>query len=211
MQLQRALIGGLLGGVIGIAVLVASRLLFGVEHTALAIVVALAVGLGVRSMVATRGHASYARGALAGLLAILAFLGGELLVVQIAGKQAAANMEPSSGKIAPPPTRPLEGSTSEESDAADESAVDVESPASEASTPTAQRQESQEQAESTPPQTVPRSASGPVAPPRIRRSLTSLDYLLLCVAAFVAYELGRGSGTKAPAEAKVDPPASAAG
>lgn len=211
MQFQRALIGGLLGGVIGVAVLVASRFLLGVEHAAMAIVVALAVGIGVRSMVATRGHASYARGALAGLLAILAFLGGELLVVEIVGKQAVANREPSSGKIAPPPSRPLEGSSSEEIESGDESVVELEQPATDASAPTAQRHESQEQTESTAPRTRPRLANGAVAPPRVRRGLSKLDYLLLCVAAFIAYELGRGSGTKAPAEAKVDPPAPAAG
>jgi hypothetical protein len=211
MQFQRALIGGLLGGVIGVAVLVASRFLLGVEHAAMAIVVALAVGIGVRSMVATRGHASYARGALAGLLAILAFLGGELLVVEIVGKQAVANREPSSGKIAPPPSRPLEGSSSEEIESGDESVVELEQPATDASAPTAQRHESQEQTESRALHNQPRPANGAVAPPRVRRGLSKLDYLLLCVAAFVAYELGRGSGTKAPAEAKVDPPASAAG
>ena len=61
MQLKNALIGAIVGGLIGIGVLVAAFMFFGTQHTALALVVAVLVGVGVRMMVATKGHTSYMR------------------------------------------------------------------------------------------------------------------------------------------------------
>ena len=64
--------------------LIAAYFFIGTEHTAVAIVVALLVGLGVRAMVATKGHPSYARGVLTALIAMATFLGGKYIVVEIA-------------------------------------------------------------------------------------------------------------------------------
>ena len=57
MQLGKALVGAVIGGAIGIGLLVAAYFLFRTEHTGLAILVAVCVGLGVRAMAATKGHA----------------------------------------------------------------------------------------------------------------------------------------------------------
>jgi hypothetical protein len=91
MQLKNALIGALVGGVIGIGALVAAFQLLGAQQTALALLVAVLVGCGVRLMVSTKGHASYLRGALTALVAIAAYVGGNFVVAKIAQTQMAAN------------------------------------------------------------------------------------------------------------------------
>ena len=91
MQLKNALIGAIVGGLIGIGVLVAAFMFFGAQHTALALVVAVLVGVGVRAMVSTKGHASYLRGAITALVAIAAFVGGNFVVAKFAQSQMAAN------------------------------------------------------------------------------------------------------------------------
>jgi hypothetical protein len=73
MQLGKSLVGAVIGGLVGAAVCVAITKFTGWDKMWLAILVALLTGIGVRMLVDTRGHASYARGALTAILAIAAY------------------------------------------------------------------------------------------------------------------------------------------
>ena len=171
MQLKNTLVGGLIGGAIGLAVLIAAYFLFGTEHTAVAIVVALLVGLGVRAMVVTKGHPSYARGALTALIAMATFLGGKYIVVEIATRQVASN----SIRLAATPTAPPKLDDLSALDSGDSVVPD-------------------EQTEVE----VTRESLSPAAVAIHRPPLSSgfsiWDFLWVFVAALVAYELGRGTG-----------------
>jgi hypothetical protein len=185
MQLQRALVGAVIGGVIGVLILIGAYFLAGAEHTALAIVVAILVGLGVRTMVATKGHASYARGALAAVVALAAFVGGKMVVAGIAAGQTDTGIQRSNSP-APPPAAKEELGAGDESTAANlpaETAVHADQGHAPLSPPDANR---------------------PPMAPKIKLAYSPWDFLWLSVAALVAYELGRGSGT-APASPAIDP------
>ncbi len=88
MQLGKSLLGGIIGAVVAIGLLMATYLLFGVDHVSLAIPFAIITGLGVRMLATTSGHASYVRGALTMVLALAAYIGGWLLVARIATARA---------------------------------------------------------------------------------------------------------------------------
>jgi hypothetical protein len=168
MQLGKTLIGAIIGAALGIGLLIAIYLLFSIDHVALAIGVALLTGLGVRALVSTSGHASYARGALTGLLALGAYVGGWLLVAEIAKARAAA------GPKAPVA---VQRQAEEESDEA--------APAGE-----------QAAVEEPPP--LPVRPTGPaLAPKAAAPGQNPMDYIWLAIAALVAYELGRGTGMPA--------------
>jgi hypothetical protein len=170
MQLGKALLGAIIGAAIGVGLLIVVNLLFGVDHIALAIGVALLTGLGVRTLVSTSGHASYARGALTGILALAAYVGGWFLVAQVAKARSAA---------APKPAR-----------IAALEVADVDTDKAGATTGEAVVVEE-------------RPMEGGPGGPAMRKAVVPgqnpLDYVWLAIAALVAYELGRGTGTK-PAE-----------
>ena len=183
MQLGKALIGAIIGAAVGIAVLIAVQHYRQLDQTWLAIVVALFVGLGVRAMVSTTGHASYLRGALTGVLALAAYFGGMQLYSQLAQRGILAKKLP-----APPPVAATdaEGETGEGENEktgaeADGVAVPVEPVAT------------------APPPAVPRGGM-PMQP------ASPWDYVWLTVAALIAYELGRGSAPVAPKEPVIPPP-----
>lgn len=174
MQLKNALIGAIVGGLLGVGFLIAAFLFFGAQHTALAVVVAVLVGAGVRAMVLTKGHASYLRGAVTALIAIIAFVGGNIVVAQVAKSRMAADA-----------AEPMRMASLPEQNA--EAAADS---STEASTePVAEEVEVRRSA-------VP--TGGGVRGP-LKASYTWPDFILLSLATLIAYELGRGSGTSSAA------------
>lgn len=185
MQLKNALFGATIGGLLGIVALVAAFFLFGNQHTALALLVAFLVGGGVRMMVSTKGHASYLRGAITALVAIAAFVGGNFVVAKVAQSQIAAN--------AAKPMRPAPVAMSPDSDEAETVAAEATQTAIEI-------------------QRMPDGVRGVGAVrPKIKPTFDAWDFVWLTVAALVAYELGRGTGTAAPIAPLSDaPPAPAA-
>jgi hypothetical protein len=172
MQLGRALIGAIIGAAVGIAVLVAVYMALKFDSVWLALVVAILTGLGVRMMVATGGHASYLRGALTGIIALGAYLFGSYVVAAVMQSQASKASEAT--RVEQP------AATAEAGDSADADAATAEAPPAEApkTAPTAARSGGARQKMATP------------------RNWSNLDYILLCVSALVAYELGRGTAAK---------------
>src|SRR3954463_12886979 len=92
MQLGKTLVGAIIGAAVGIGMLVAVYVSLGIDRFWLAIPVAIITGLGVRMLVNTTGHASYARGVLTMLLAMAAYYVGWTVVTQVA--MARASKEP---------------------------------------------------------------------------------------------------------------------
>lgn len=172
MQLGRTIIGAIIGAAIGIAVLVGVYLAFGIDSVWLALPVAILTGLGVRMMVATGGHASYLRGALTGALALGAYLLGWNVVAGLAQQRASANAQAT--RIERP------------ADDAPQAADDAEEPAEEA--PETKVAE---------PQPRPRPAGGAaVQKGAMPKGFSTLDFIVLCSSALIAYELGRGTAAK---------------
>lgn len=170
MQLKNALIGAIVGGLIGVGVLVVAFMFFGAQHTALALVVAALVGMGVRTMVSTKGHASYLRGAITALVAIVAFVGGNFVVAKFAQSQMAANAgQPMrAAEVAP---KPSVEQAEEASDAPAEPVADQ-----------AQRE-----------RRVSVAPAGGRMRPAMKQAFSTWDFIWISVATLVAYELGRGS------------------
>jgi hypothetical protein len=171
MQLGKALIGAIIGAALGVGLLAAVYLVFKIDHVALAIAVALLTGLGVRALVSTSGHASYARGALTGVLALAAYVAGWMLVAELAKARAAAAPKPA------PVVARAEQPASDEPEAT--------RPAGDAAVMPDARQ-------------VDRSTAASNMPKAGAPGQNPLDYLWLAIAGLVAYELGRGTGV-APA------------
>jgi hypothetical protein len=178
MQLGKALIGAIIGGALGIAALIAVQYLTGVDQTWLAIVVALFTGLGVRAMVSTSGHASYLRGALTAILALAAFWGGTQLFSELAQRGVFAKSMPAP-KIAAPE-------------------VDVEVAEDDGETDVV--------VEPVAPPVVARVENAGARNPRAAAAQSPWDFVWLCLAALVAYELGRGTSATVPKEPVIPPP-----
>src|SRR5215213_2372669 len=88
MQFGKTLVGAIIGAALGIGLLIAVYLAFGIDKMWMAIPVALLTGLGVRMVAATSGHASYLRGAITVLLAMGAYLGGLAVTRAVANHRA---------------------------------------------------------------------------------------------------------------------------
>ena len=177
MQFKNALVGAVVGG--GGRHWRVDRGLFSLRsrsHTAFAIVVAILVGMGVRTCVATKGHVSYARGAMTALLAIVAFVGGKFIVAEIASRQVAKDMVKVVG------TPPLN-----QSDVLMIPMREAEIKRGTIATPRC-RCERPNRRRARHIGAVPRG-------PRGTTPFSTWDFLWLFAAALVAYELGRGSGT----------------
>jgi len=177
MQLGKAVVGAIIGAAVGIGMLVAVYITLGIDRFWLAIPFAIITGLGVRLLVSTTGHASYARGVLTMLLAMAAYFVGWTVVVQVAN--ARANKEPAKPIVKVEETA--------ETDATDADATKEETP------PPA------------PPVAPQRNVGGPsmrAAPPTPG---SPWDMIWLAVAALCAYELGRGTGS--PTSATTTPAA----
>jgi hypothetical protein len=168
MQLGKTLVGALIGAALGIGLLIAVYLLFGIDKMWMAIPVALLTGLGVRMVAATSGNASYLRGAITVVLAMAAYLGG------LAVTRAVASHRTDSVSKAHPP-RVAKEEASEPGDTKSEEPTAEATPVKAA--PIAPMNHD----------TTMRSAV-PIQP------ISTWDFISLAVAALVAYELGRGSG-----------------
>lgn len=166
MQLCKSLVGGIIGVAVGIGLLLVVYLLSGIDKVWLAIPFAVVVGLGVRMIVSTTGHASYVRGALTMLLALGGYIAGWYLVAQVATARANA-------PIAKPPA-------SEQKSA--EPAPQGDAPA--------------EAAPATPPPPMGEisNPSGMRRPMAAKGVMSAWDMIFLGIAALIAYEMGRGSG-----------------
>ena len=202
MQLGKSLVGALIGGALSILALIGIHMLTGWDKAWLAILVALITGLGVRWAANTTGHASYARGALTALIAILAFLAWYPIQAQLTVRGALA-------KPILPNRAAVEANTADADEAAepadtadaDEAAETVAAPA--ADVPAAQTGEG------------PNIAPGALARPRAQQ-FSTWDFLWLCIAGLIAYELGRGTASATPATGAMGspddgPPPSSAG
>lgn len=177
MQLGKALVGAVIGGALGIGLLVAIHMFTGLDQYWLAIPVALLTGLGVRLMVATKGHASYFRGAVTCVLALAAFLVGTQLFAKVAIRQANADR-------APAPIVRAEKAGDATDDAGEAAVMDA--------------------VETAP--LMERPGAGGVANRKVAvRRDSPMDYIWLAVAGLLAYELGRGTTAAAPATASVAP------
>jgi hypothetical protein len=119
-------------------------------------------------MVSTKGHPSYARGAMTGILAILAFMAGNYLVAEVATRRTA--------KAAAAPV--VVNRTDDADDEADEAA----GPADVAVEPVRMEE--------------PTSRGGAGMRNARPQQSSPWDYFWLGIAALIAYELGRGTGAK---------------
>lgn len=166
MQLGKALVGAIIGAAVGIGLLFLVYK-FGLDKVWLAIPFAFIVGLGVRMLVNTAGHASYARGALTMVIALAAYIGGWRLVATVATARA--------NTAAPKPVvaEPIDGeATDADGEAKDVVAAQTDAPKA----PTAR---------------VSMSNSQPNSPANFG---STWDVIWLAVAALIAYEMGRGTG-----------------
>jgi hypothetical protein len=182
MQLGKALLGAIIGACVGIVLLIVVYLAMGIDKVWLSIPFALVTGLGVRMFVSTSGHASYVRGALTMVIALVAYIGGWLLVPQVISARAdAASAKTSGAREEKPAAEP--GDT----DAKDTEAKDADA--------TDETKEADEAPKAAPPKAVPRTTdSGMPRAATLRDAWSPWDIICLAVAALVAYEMGRGSG-----------------
>jgi hypothetical protein len=179
MQLGKSIVGAVIGAILGIGLLIAVYLIFGIDKMWMAIPVAILTGLGVRMMAMTKGNASYLRGAITVLLAMGAYLGGLSIT------KAVANHRAQTVKAAPPASKSEEPAGA--GDAKDQGAAEV------------------KPAEAPP--VAPVKMDSSARRPSLPNSFSTWDFLSLAVAALVAYELGRGTeaghkivGEEAPGE-----------
>ena len=181
MQLGKTIVGAVIGAAIGILGMVAVYWVSSLVSVWLALGVAILTGLGVRLMVATSGHASYLRGAITGAMALGAYLLGTLVVASFAQYYAAKANAP----------RQIEAAAA---DKAGEDAGDAE-----ASQP-------EEKAPEPPNAAAMRRLSGGMRKAPVATGLSTLEFIVLCVSALIAYELGRGTAPKTMALASDEPP-----
>ena len=180
MQLGKALVGGLIGAAVGIGLLLVVYLTLGIDRVWLSIPFALITGLGVRMFANTSGHASYIRGAMTMLLALAAYIGGWVVVAQIAMARANAPTEkPSAASDVPPLATEPGDAEAKDGEAKDESKDAENATPVPPLKPTAQPSESGGMSRSMSPKSM---------------EYGTADVICLAIAALVAYELGRGSG-----------------
>lgn len=168
MQFGKTLVGAIIGAALGIGLLIAVYLLFGIDKMWMAVPVALLTGLGVRTVAKTAGHPSYLRGAITVALAMGAYFGG-LRICQVAATHRAETV----AKVAPHRAADEPGEAGDAKK--DEPAADIPPASAPPVVPTA----------------TDMAARRPAAPVSTRDFLW--NFISLAVAALVAYELGRGS------------------
>jgi hypothetical protein len=172
MQLGKSLLGAIIGAALSIGLLLVVFLVFHLDAFWLAIPVAIITGLAVRMIAATKGHASYLRGAITAIVALAAYMGGMVLAGVVANQTAKKAKEPAA---------------SAKADAGEGAVADADKTATE---PGAEAP--------APPAAGPKPATRPAGAPQMQKlavpGQNPLDYVWLAIAALVAYELGRGSG-----------------
>jgi len=175
MQLGKSLVGAIIGGLVGAALCVAIvKLSGGWDKMWLAIPVALLTGLGVRWMADTKGHPSYARGALTAIIAVGAYFLSFWITTLVMTQGAAARS--TAGSAAAQPADNGTANDANAADAATETASDE--------TPTAPTRSPDTQ-EGGSAAIIPRNQRAPDRSP--------WEYIALGIAALIAYQLGRGS------------------
>jgi hypothetical protein len=177
MQLGKALVGAVIGSAVGIGLILAIYYTIALDHTALAILLAVCTGFGVRALVTTTAHVSYVRGVLTCVVAILAFATSKFLIADLAARGAFAK-----------PMKPVAARRAD--DAADEKAA--------GDAGAAQSMEV--------PQPIAEQPRGVAGVPHTPQAFSTWDFVLLSIAALVAYELGRGSGAPKVTQPIVAPP-----
>jgi hypothetical protein len=173
MRLGKALVGVIIGAAIGIA------LLFAIVRFSdsfwSAIPFAIITGFGVRMAVGSGARASYFRGALTAVLTLAAYIGGFMLVTYVATSRANA-----------PAAKPA-----------------VLSQASEGGTDAGGKDVSGQPATPAPEANVPVSRSDFHRGPMVGSSqFSTWSFIWLAIAAFIGYELGRGSDASSPTYAE---------
>jgi hypothetical protein len=207
MQLGKSLVGAIIGGALGIVLLWFVQHHHGWDDYWMALPVALLTGLGVRFAAKVKGHPSYLRGALTGILSIAMFILGQYVVAQVVTRGAAAKQISAQ--------EPPQGPAADEAGSAEENS---EASADGAQAPPAQEDESAQAAadEQTEDQPQPATNDEPAdategtgagsvqARVPLAKQWTTMDLLWLCIAALIGYSLGRGSDAK-PGEAANSP------
>jgi hypothetical protein len=197
MQLGKTLVGAVIGGLVGAAVCVAITKFTGWDKMWLAILVALLTGIGVRMLVNTTGHASYARGALTAILAVaayfLSFWASTLITTKGAAareinaqagvRQAAADDDAADDDAADNDAPDGDAADGEAANAANGETEDADDEAADNAEPAAPANTEEER------QPLAASIPRPQRPPE----RSPWEYLALAIAALVAYQLGRGS------------------
>jgi hypothetical protein len=207
MQFGRAILGALLGAAVGTALLMAIYLTTGHDWVWLVIPFAIVTGLGVRIVDSTSGKVSYVRGALTALVAIAGYTGAWAFANQVMTVKAHA----------PRPGVVTETTAAEDGDAEPERETDAAAEERDARAP--QRDPTSGDVpptESASPPGDAESAEAPALPRRASRDqeptptpsrLTTtsqpiyrpFDIACMAVAAFIAYQLGRGTAARATA------------
>jgi hypothetical protein len=198
MQLGKSLVGALVGGAVAIAALIAIHMITGWDKAWLAILVAIITGAGVRWAASTTGHPSYARGALTALIAILAFLAWYPIQAQLTVRGALAKPIVADRAVA-------ESEPAVTDEAADPAGtVDDEVPGQPAE-PAESEAAPAAAAADQPIDEGPNVAARGLARPRAEQ-FSTWDFLWLCIAGLIAYELGRGTAAATPATAAMGSP-----
>jgi hypothetical protein len=192
MQLGKTLVGAVIGGLVGAAVCVAITKFTGWDKMWLAILVALLTGIGVRLLVDTRGHASYARGALTAILAVGAYFLSFWASTLITTKGAAAREINAQAGVRQPADEAADDAA--DGDAADDAADGEAAEAADGDTEDAGDEAADDDVPAAPATTRQRSdpAAGVLRPQRPPER-SPWEYIALGVAALIAYQLGRGS------------------
>jgi hypothetical protein len=167
MHLGKTLVGAIIGAALGILLLIAVYLLFGIDKMWMSIPVALLTGLGVRMVAATSGNASYLRGAITVVLAMGAYLGGLAITRAVASHRADTVSKAH-------PVRVAKEDPSEPGDAKSEGPTTEAAPVSAAPT-------------------APTNGGATMRSAVPSQAFSTWDFISLAVAALVAYELGRGT------------------
>jgi hypothetical protein len=167
MQFGKTLVGAIIGAALGIGLLIAVYLAFGIDKMWMAIPVALLTGLGVRMVAATSGRASYLRGAITVLLAMGAYMGGLAITKVWANHKSQTVAKQNPARVANEGSGEA-GQAKAEEPAANAPPVDA--------APVA-----------------PTKTDAMARRPSMPQPINTWDFLSLAVAALVAYELGRGT------------------
>ncbi len=185
MQLGKSLVGAIIGAVVGIILLIAVHMQWGIDKSWMAIPVAIITGLGVRSLVTTYGHESYLRGALTALIALGAFMFGMDRASKIAVDRAASAKKAAIPAVDVPPLEEVV-------------ATETVDPAAATADPPAPAEEVAVTEEvvvaDTPPAAAPIQNAADKKPKVLpAQQMNPIDFVWLAVAGLIAYQLGRGS------------------
>lgn len=208
MQLGRAILGALLGAAVATAILMAIYLTTGHDWVWLVIPFALLTGLGVRLVESSLGQVSYLRGAITALIAIAGYTGAWAVANQVMTAKAhdprpmvATDATSIAEGDAEPEREPDAAGQERDAPAVDrDAASDDLRPAIESTAPPGDAAAPEGPALPRPPS---RDQEAWSASPPAKFTTTSppiyrpFDIACMAVAAFIAYQLGRGKAAPA--------------